>query len=113
MAPSVYSDVCARLDGGQAERGRVPNGRRLLWPVPPELDDESAVFVADILPTAMRAVKRADLGAEPLVAGTVLAVTGAGPIGLLALLVGGLRAEHVVMVDPDEKIGRASCRERV
>jgi alcohol dehydrogenase len=102
MALFGYSGVYPRLDGGQAERVRVPNARRLLWPLPPELDDESAVFVADILPTAMRAVERADLGAEPVVADTVLAVTGAGPVGLLALLVGGLRAEHVVMVDPDE-----------
>jgi alcohol dehydrogenase len=99
MALFGFSGVYPRLDGGQAERVRVPNARRLLWPLPPELDDESAVFVADILPTAMRAVARADLGADP---GPVLAVTGAGPVGLLALLVAGLRTERVVMIDPDE-----------
>ena len=97
MALFGYSGVYPRLDGGQAERVRVPNARRLLWPLPPELDDESAVFVADILPTAMRAVERAELGA-----GATLAVTGAGPVGLLAVMVGGLRAGHVVAVDPDE-----------
>jgi alcohol dehydrogenase len=97
MALFGFSGVYPRLDGGQAERVRVPNARRLLWPLPPELDDESAVFVADILPTAMRAVARADLGADP-----VLAITGAGPVGLLALLVAGLRTERVVMIDPDE-----------
>jgi alcohol dehydrogenase len=102
MALFGFSGVYPKLDGGQAERVRVPNARRLLWPLPPELDDESAVFVADILPTAMRAVQRADLGAGPVRAGPVLAVTGAGPVGLLALLVAGLRTEHVVMVDPDE-----------
>jgi alcohol dehydrogenase len=99
MALFGFSGVYPRLDGGQAERVRVPNARRLLWPLPPELDDESAVFVADILPTAMRAVARADLGADP---GPVLAVTGAGPVGLLALLVAGLRTERVIMIDPDE-----------
>jgi alcohol dehydrogenase len=102
MALFGFSGVYPRLDGGQAERVRVPNARRLLWPLPPELDDESAVFVADILPTAMRAVARADLGAGPGPAGPVLAVTGAGPVGLLTLLVAGLRTEHVVMIDPDE-----------
>jgi alcohol dehydrogenase len=102
MALFGFSGVYPKLDGGQAERVRVPNARRLLWPLPPELDDESAVFVADILPTAMRAVQRADLGAGPVRADPVLAVTGAGPVGLLALLVAGLRTEHVVMVDPDE-----------
>jgi threonine dehydrogenase-like Zn-dependent dehydrogenase len=93
MALFGFSGVYPKLDGGQAERVRVPNARRLLRPLPPELDDESAVFVADILPTAMRAVQRAD---------PVLAVTGAGPVGLLTLLVAGLRTEHVVVVDPDE-----------
>jgi threonine dehydrogenase-like Zn-dependent dehydrogenase len=77
MALFGYSGVYPRLDGGQAERVRVPNARRLLWPLP------------------------AELGADPGPGGTVLAVTGAGPVGLLALLVGGLRAEHVVVVDPD------------
>jgi alcohol dehydrogenase len=98
MALFGYSGVYPRLDGGQADRVRVPNARRLLWPLPPDLDDESAVFVADILPTAMRAVDRAEVAP-----GAVLAVTGAGPVGLLAVLVGGLLAEHVVVVDPDEE----------
>jgi alcohol dehydrogenase len=102
MALFGFSGVYPRLDGGQAERVRVPNARRLLWPLPGELDDESAVFVADILPTAMRAVARADLGAGPGPAGPVLAVTGAGPVGLLSLLVAGLQTEHVIMIDPDE-----------
>jgi alcohol dehydrogenase len=102
MALFGFSGVYPRLDGGQAERVRVPNARRLLWPLPGELDDESAVFVADILPTAMRAVARADLGAAPGPAGPVLVVTGAGPVGLLTLLVAGLQTEHVIMIDPDE-----------
>ena len=97
MALFGYSGVYPRLDGGQADRVRVPNARRLLWPLPPDLDDESAVFVADILPTALRAVQRAEAGPD-----AVLAITGAGPVGLLALLVAGLGTEHVVVVDPDE-----------
>ena len=102
MALFGFSGVYPKLDGGQAERVRVPNARRLLWPLPPELDDESAVFVADILPTAMRAVQRADLGSGPVRVDPVLAVTGACPVGLLTVLVAGLRTEHVVVVDPDE-----------
>ena len=92
MALFGFSGVYPKLDGGQAERVRVPNARRLLWPLPPELDDESAVFVADILPTAMRAVQRADLGAGPVRAGPVLAVTG--PAGRAARPPGGRAADR-------------------
>ena len=105
MALFGYSGVYPRLDGGQAERVRVPNARRLLWPLPSELDDERAVFVADILPTAMRAVERADL-----VAGAVVAVTGGGPVGLLAALVAGLRTDRVLVVEPDESRRRVVTR---
>ena len=46
-----YSGVYPRLDGGQADLVRVPRADRCLWPVPDDVSDEDAVFVADILPT--------------------------------------------------------------
>ncbi len=49
-----YSGVYPRLDGGQAELVRVPRADRCLWPVPDDVSDEDAVFVADILPTGLR-----------------------------------------------------------
>jgi 2-desacetyl-2-hydroxyethyl bacteriochlorophyllide A dehydrogenase len=91
-----FSGVYPRLDGGQAERVRVPNAGRLLWPLPADLDDEAAVFVADILPTAMRAVERAKAGE-----GEAVVVTGAGPVGLLVLLLLRLRTDQVLVVEPD------------
>ena len=46
-----YSGVYRRLDGGQAERVRVPFADRVLFRVPAEVPDDAAVFVADMLPT--------------------------------------------------------------
>jgi 2-desacetyl-2-hydroxyethyl bacteriochlorophyllide A dehydrogenase len=98
-----FSGVYPRLDGGQAERVRVPHASRLLWPLPPELEDDNAVFVADILPTAMRAVERADFKN-----GDVVVVTGAGPVGLLAILLVLLKTDRLLVIEPD-----AARREQV
>ncbi|HVB51388.1 MAG TPA: alcohol dehydrogenase catalytic domain-containing protein [Acidimicrobiales bacterium] len=91
-----FSGVYPRLDGGQAERVRVPHAGRLLWPLPSELDDDNAVFVADILPTAMRAVERADFHDDD-----VVVIMGAGPVGLLAILLSMLKTDRVLVVEPD------------
>ncbi len=103
MALFGFSGVYPRLDGGQAERVRVPHASRVLWPLPAELDDDNAVFVADILPTAMRAVERADFKD-----GDTVVVTGAGPVGLLAILLCTLKSDRVLVVEPD-----AARRERL
>ncbi|HEY3945912.1 MAG TPA: alcohol dehydrogenase catalytic domain-containing protein, partial [Solirubrobacteraceae bacterium] len=57
-----YSGVYPRLDGGQADLVLVPRADRCLWPVPDDVSDEDAVFVADILPTGFLAVERASVG---------------------------------------------------
>src|SRR5207244_5271830 len=76
-----YSGVYPRLDGGQAELVRVPNAARSLRPLPDEVSDEAAVFLADILPTGHGAVVRG--GVSP---GDTVAVVGCGPVGLMAVL---------------------------
>lgn len=76
-----YSGVYPRLEGGQADFVRVPRADRSLWPVPDNVSDADAVFIADILPTAFVAVQRASLGL-----GDVVAVLGCGPVGLMAVL---------------------------
>jgi threonine dehydrogenase-like Zn-dependent dehydrogenase len=89
-----YSGVYRRLDGGQAERVRVPFAERSLYPVPEAVSDEAAVFVADMLPTGYSAVQRSD--AQP---GDVIAVLGCGTVGLMAILFATRLARRVIAVD--------------
>jgi threonine dehydrogenase-like Zn-dependent dehydrogenase len=91
-----YSGVYRRLDGGQAELVRVPYADRCLWPVPEGLDDEAAIFVADMLPTGWNAVHRA--GAQ---GGDTVVVLGCGTVGLMATLVAAktIGAAAVIAVD--------------
>ena len=89
-----YSGVYPRLDGGQADLVRVPLADRCLWPVPDEVSNEDAVFVADILPTGYLAVRRA--GVAP---GDVTVVLGCGPVGLMAVLSAVGMARRVIAVD--------------
>lgn len=98
MALFGFSGVYPRLDGGQADFVRVPHADRVLWPLPEALDDDAAVFIADILPTALRTVERADV-AE----GDHVVVLGAGPVGLLEGLLAKASGAHVLMVDPEER----------
>lgn len=89
-----YSGVYPRLDGGQAELVRVPQADRALRPLPDEVTDEAAVFLADILPTGYAAVVRADAGPDD-----VVAVVGCGPVGLMAVLCARGRARRLIAVD--------------
>ena len=89
-----YSGVYPRLDGGQAELVRVPRADRCLWPVPDDVSNEDAVFVADILPTGFLAVQRAAVGS-----GDVVVVAGCGPVGLMAVLCAVGTARRVIAID--------------
>ncbi len=98
MALFGFSGVYPRLDGGQADLVRVPHADRVLWPLPEALDDEAAVFIADILPTAVRTVERAEAAK-----GDQVVVFGAGPVGLLEGLLAQSWGAGVVMVDPERR----------
>jgi threonine dehydrogenase-like Zn-dependent dehydrogenase len=89
-----YSGVYPRLDGGQAELVRVPQADRALRPLPEEVTDEAAVFLADILPTGHAAVVRGDVAP-----GDTVAVVGCGGVGLMALLCARGVADRVLAVD--------------
>lgn len=89
-----YSGVYPKLDGGQAEYVRVPNASRSLLPLPDSVSSEDALFLADILPTGFAGVNNAGVGE-----GDLLVVQGAGPVGLMAVLVGVSRGARVVAVD--------------
>lgn len=89
-----YSGVYERLDGGQADLVRAPSADRTLWPIPDGVADDDAVFVADMLPTGLAAVRRA--GVE---VGDVVCVLGCGTVGLMAILVARRIARRVIAVD--------------
>ncbi len=89
-----YSGVYPRLDGGQAELVRVPHADRALRPLPDEVTDEAAVFLADILPTGYGAVVRGGVAD-----GDTVVVVGCGPVGLMAVLCAVNVAGRLIAVD--------------
>ena len=90
-----YSHMYGGFPGGQAEYVRVPFADVGPLRVPATLSDEQVLFLSDILPTGYMAAE--NCGIRP---GDVVAVWGAGPVGLLAmksaLLLG---AERVIAID--------------
>jgi alcohol dehydrogenase len=82
------------LDGAQAERVRVPYADVSLAPIPEGIDSAAAVLLSDVLPTGYHAA------AGTVRPGDVVAIVGAGPVGLTALLVAELcGAAAVVSID--------------
>jgi alcohol dehydrogenase len=70
------------IDGLQAEFARVPFAETSVHKIPEELTDEDVIFLADILPTAYEVGVLAGR-VEP---GDTVAIVGAGPIGLAAVM---------------------------
>ncbi|MFZ0975983.1 MAG: zinc-dependent alcohol dehydrogenase family protein [Solirubrobacteraceae bacterium] len=70
------------IDGLQAEYARVPFADNSVYKVPDQLTDEQVLFLADILPTAYE-VGVLNGMVSP---GDTVAIVGAGPIGLAAIL---------------------------
>src|SRR5262245_41287393 len=66
--------------GGQAERVRVPFADHLCEKVPADMADQSALFLGDILATGYTCAENGAI--RP---GDVVAVFGAGPVGLMAI----------------------------
>jgi alcohol dehydrogenase len=69
------------IDGTQAELVRVPFADNSTYPIPPGVSDEEFLMLADILPTAYE-VGVLNGRVSP---GDVVAIVGAGPIGLSAI----------------------------
>jgi alcohol dehydrogenase len=70
-----------RIDGTQAERVRVPFADTSTYAVPDNVEDDQVLMLADILPTGYE-VGVLNGAVRP---GDVVAVVGAGPIGLAAI----------------------------
>jgi alcohol dehydrogenase len=86
------------IDGTQAEYVRVPFADNSLYEIPTGVSDAAAVMLSDILPTGFEcgvlngAVKPGDS----------VAIVGAGPIGLAALLCARLFSpERLILIDLD------------
>jgi len=84
------------IDGLQAEYARVPFADNSVYKVPDELSDEQVLFLADILPTAYEVGVLNGMVAP----GDVVAIVGAGPIGLAAILTARLYTPgRIVAID--------------
>ncbi len=84
------------VDGTQAEYVRVPFADTSTYPVPEGASDEEIVMLADILPTGYE-VGVLNGRVSP---GDTVAVVGAGPIGLSAILGARMYSpSHVVAID--------------
>jgi alcohol dehydrogenase len=81
------------IDGTQAEYVRVPFADNSTYPVPVGVDDEALLMLADILPTAYE-VGVLNGQVHP---GDVVAVVGAGPIGLAAISTARLFSPSLVI----------------
>jgi alcohol dehydrogenase len=84
------------IDGTQAEYVRVPFADTSVYRVPGGAADEDMLMLADVLPTAYEVGVLAG-GVRP---GDVVAVVGAGPVGLAAIMCARLFSPgHVAAID--------------
>ena len=88
-----------RIDGTQAEYVRIPHADTSLYKIPAGADEEALVMLSDILPTGFECgVLNGNV--QP---GSTVAIVGAGPIGLAALLTAQFYApSEVIMIDLDD-----------
>ena len=87
------------IDGTQAEYVRTPFADNSLYRIPEGSDEEALVMLSDILPTGFECgVLNGQI--QP---GDTVAIVGAGPVGLAALLTARFYTpSQIIMIDPDE-----------
>jgi alcohol dehydrogenase len=84
------------INGVQAEYARVPYAETSVHVVPEGVSDEQVLFLADILPTGYEIGVR-NGGVKP---GDTIAVVGAGPVGLAAMMTAAIAgAARIIAVD--------------
>jgi alcohol dehydrogenase len=87
------------VDGVQSQYARIPFADLSTYKLPEQVSDESAVLLADILPTSYEV---GVLNGEVRPGDTVV-VVGAGPIGLAAIVTARLYSPaHIVVIDKAE-----------
>jgi alcohol dehydrogenase len=86
------------IDGTQAEFVRIPHADNSLYPIPAGADEETILMLSDILPTGFEC---GVLNGKIQVGNTV-AIVGAGPIGMAALLTAQFYSpSQIIMIDLD------------
>jgi alcohol dehydrogenase len=87
------------IDGTQAEYVRIPHADTSLYKIPSGVDEEALVMLSDILPTGFEC---GVLNGKVQPGGAV-AIVGAGPIGLAALLTAQFYSPaQIIMIDLDD-----------
>lgn len=92
-----FTERYGNYPGGQAEYLRVPYANFMPFVIPEssELEDESVLFLSDVLPTAYWSVENS--GVKP---GDTVVVLGCGPVGLMAQKFAWMKgASRVIAVD--------------
>ncbi len=87
------------IDGTQAEYVRIPHADNSLYPIPDGADEEALVMLSDILPTGFECgVLNGQV--KP---GDTIAIIGAGPVGLAALLTSQFYTPaEIIVIDMDD-----------
>ena len=87
------------IDGNQAEYVRIPHADNSLYPIPAGADEEALVMLSDILPTGFECgVLNGQV--KP---GDTIAIIGAGPVGLAALLTAQFYTPaEIIVIDMDD-----------
>jgi alcohol dehydrogenase len=87
------------IDGTQAEYVRIPHADTSLYRIPDGADEEGLVMLSDILPTGFEC----GVVNGKVAPGSTVAIVGAGPVGLAALLTAQFFAPAaLIMVDLDD-----------
>jgi alcohol dehydrogenase len=87
------------IDGTQAEYVRIPYADNSLYPIPVGADEEALVMLSDILPTGFEC----GVLNGKVKPGDTIAIVGAGPIGMAALLTAQFYTPaEIIMIDMDD-----------
>jgi len=87
------------IDGTQAEYVRIPYADNSLYPIPAGADEEALVMLSDILPTGFEC----GVLNGKVKPGDTIAIVGAGPIGMAALLTAQFYTPaEIIMIDMDD-----------
>jgi len=87
------------IDGTQAEKVRIPHADTSLYHLPKGADEEALVMLSDILPTGFEC----GVLNGKVKPGQTVAIVGAGPVGLAALMTAQFYAPgRIIVVDLDD-----------
>ncbi|KAG8530112.1 uncharacterized protein KY384_005594 [Bacidia gigantensis] len=105
-----YSHFTGGFAGGQAEYVRVPFGDVNLLKLPDDVPDEKGLYLSDVLATSWNCV--VDTGVKE---GDVVAIWGAGPIGMMAAEMSFTNgAKRVILIDGGNGAWRLDyCKEKL